>query len=66
MEHHVPFCTACTEAKKISDEARKAASKKNNKKRGKKEWEEESEEDDGIPVGIMKVGWLMLFCFVDS
>jgi NAD-dependent histone deacetylase SIR2 len=56
MEHHVPFCTACTEAKKISDEARKAASKKNNKKRGKKEWEEESEEDDGIPVGIMKVG----------
>ncbi|KAJ8594771.1 DHS-like NAD/FAD-binding domain-containing protein [Rhizopogon salebrosus TDB-379] len=54
MEHHVPFCTACTEAKKISDEARKAASKKNNKKRGKKEWEEESEEDDGIPVGIMK------------
>lgn len=56
MEHRVPFCTACMDAIRISEKARKAASKKNGKKRGKKEWEGESEEDEDLPVGIMKVG----------
>ncbi|OAX38880.1 SIR2-domain-containing protein [Rhizopogon vinicolor AM-OR11-026] len=54
MEHHVPFCTACTETHKIAEEARKAAKKKKSKKRGKKDWEEESDEEEDIPVGVMK------------
>jgi len=52
------------EAYKIAEEARKAALKK--KKRGKKDWEEESGEEEDIPVGVMKVGRLMLLCFVSS
>lgn len=64
MEQRVPFCTVCMEAYKIAEEARKAALKK--KKRGKKDWEEESGEEEDIPVGVMKVGRLMLLCFVSS
>ena len=66
MEHRVPLCTACMEAHKISEEIRRATTKKKAKKRGKKEWEEDSEEEDEIPVGVMKVGWLVLFCFANS
>ncbi|KAG0703985.1 DHS-like NAD/FAD-binding domain-containing protein [Suillus ampliporus] len=55
MEHRVPLCTVCIEAKKEAEEARRAAFKKKAKKRGRKEWEEDSdEEDDEIPVGVMK------------
>ncbi|KAG2125059.1 DHS-like NAD/FAD-binding domain-containing protein [Suillus clintonianus] len=55
MEHRVPFCTVCSEAKKTAEEARTAAFKKKAKKRGRKEWEEGTdEEEDAIPVGVMK------------
>ncbi|KAG2110591.1 DHS-like NAD/FAD-binding domain-containing protein [Suillus discolor] len=55
MEHRVPFCTVCMEAKKEAEEVRQAAFRKKAKKRGRKEWEEGSdEEDEAIPVGVMK------------
>lgn len=55
MEHRVPFCTVCMEAKKEAEEVRLAAFKKKAKKRGRKEWEEGSdEEEEAIPVGVMK------------
>ncbi|KAG1738844.1 DHS-like NAD/FAD-binding domain-containing protein [Suillus paluster] len=55
MEHRVPSCTVCIEAKKKAEEALKVAAKKKAKKRGRKEWEEDSEEEeDEIPVGVMK------------
>ncbi|KAG1864803.1 DHS-like NAD/FAD-binding domain-containing protein [Suillus subluteus] len=55
MEHRVPFCTVCLEAKKEAEEVRQAAFKKKAKKRGRKEWEEGSdEEEEAIPVGVMK------------
>ncbi|KAG1764002.1 DHS-like NAD/FAD-binding domain-containing protein [Suillus occidentalis] len=55
MEHRVPFCTVCMQAKREAEEVRQAAFKKKAKKRGRKEWEEGSdEEDEAIPVGVMK------------
>ncbi|KAG2142866.1 DHS-like NAD/FAD-binding domain-containing protein [Suillus bovinus] len=55
MEHRVPFCTVCMDAKREAEEIRLAAFKKKAKKRGRKEWEEGSdEEDEAIPVGVMK------------
>ncbi|KAG1793087.1 DHS-like NAD/FAD-binding domain-containing protein [Suillus plorans] len=55
MEHRVPFCTVCMEAKRTAEEVRQAAFRKKAKKRGRKEWEEGSdEEDEAIPVGVMK------------
>ncbi|KAG2040118.1 DHS-like NAD/FAD-binding domain-containing protein [Suillus americanus] len=55
MEHRVPFCTVCLEAKREAEEVRQAAFKKKAKKRGRKEWEEGSdEEEEAIPVGVMK------------
>lgn len=51
------------EAKRAAEEVRQAAFRKKAKKRGRKEWEEGSdEEDEAIPVGVMKVGFLLLFC----
>jgi NAD-dependent histone deacetylase SIR2 len=55
MEHRVPFCTVCLEAKKEAEEIRQAAFKKRAKRRGRKEWEEGSdEEEEAMPVGVMK------------
>jgi NAD-dependent histone deacetylase SIR2 len=65
MEHRVPFCTVCLEAKKEAEEIRQAAFKKRAKRRGRKEWEEGSdEEEEAMPVGVMKVCFFPVVLFM--